>query len=96
VETRPDGATVEVEGGTEVAGCEATPCTIEAPIGERIVIRAERGRSSGSTELVPEGPSTVQIALLPVRRPRPPREESTKAGSSMSGSNDLKIPDIFR
>jgi hypothetical protein len=99
VETRPAGAVITVEGPEDVSGCESTPCTIEAPIGQHIVLRATRGRSTGSTELTPEGASTVQIALLAAsRRPHTQPHAGTKGGepATKSGSNDLKIPDIFR
>ncbi len=96
VETRPSGATVRVEGiaGAEAITCEPTPCTIEAPRGAAIVLRAQRGRSVGEQELTPNESTTVQIAL----RSRPSGRPAQSGGDAptMRPSSDLKIPDIFR
>ena len=95
VTTMPSGAEVEVDG--DVEGCSPTPCTVQAPPGETLRIRARRGRSVGTAELTPTTATTVQVALVPRRS----RGRSTSTMSSMratrsDGPMDLKVPDIFR
>jgi eukaryotic-like serine/threonine-protein kinase len=96
VETRPSGASIraEVGNGDEVVTCEPTPCTIEAPSGVPLVVRAQRGRAVGSRELTPSEAATVRIVLRsrPSGRPAPSGGQTT----TMRPSSDLKIPDIFR
>ena len=102
IETRPgDGATVEVDGDTE--GCEPTPCTIDATVGEPLTLRATRGRSRGELELTPDTATTVQIVLVP----RPIRHGAGMGSGMSSGmqgtagmsgprSDELKMPTIFQ
>ncbi len=98
VQTVPnEGASVSVEGHPELV-CAPTPCVIDVPRGEAIVVHAEHERSRGSSEVQPEDPSTIQIAL--VRRPsrggtmRNGDRGSTPMG--MNGASDLKMPPIFQ
>jgi tRNA A-37 threonylcarbamoyl transferase component Bud32 len=106
VETRPEGASVQVANTQQI--CGPTPCTLEVISGVPIVLQARHGLSVGDLEITPEGSSTtVQMAL--VRRTgagRPPSTMSTtETGSdtrmtdgqtSTMMSGDLKVPDIFR
>ncbi len=100
VETRPgDGAEVTVEGADGVR-CDATPCTLDVPIGDPVILHARLGRSTGSLEIQPTEATTVQIALVAqrtrntgMRRADP--EQSSGQGSSMR-TGDLKIPSIFQ
>ncbi|MEM1418527.1 MAG: serine/threonine-protein kinase [Myxococcota bacterium] len=97
VETRPaDGATVEVDG--DVEGCAPTPCTIDAPVGEPLVLTAKRGRSRGELEITPGTATTVQIVLVPQRSRNPGMRVPPGMGmeSGMQTSGDLKLPPIFQ
>jgi serine/threonine-protein kinase len=95
IETRPAGAEVHVEG-TELA-CEPSPCALEVPAGRAVVLHAERGRAVGEAEVTPTEATTIEIAL---RVPRPsgraPQRGASTSPTTMRGSSDLKIPDIFR
>ncbi len=97
VQTRPPGAEVTVDG--KPGGCGPTPCTIEAPPGEHLVLRARRGKKRGSTEVTPTGATTVQIALV-TKRTRPtktrPSRDVGRTPTKRSPGGDLKVPDIFR
>ncbi len=101
VETRPGGgAEVTVEGG-EVQGCEPTPCTFEAPVGEELVIHARRDRSRGEVTLTPTSASTVLIVLEPqrargMRRRGADRGMRGSATRMSSGPSELKVPAIFQ
>ena len=94
VNTRPSGARVWVVGRGDV--CQETPCAFETPAGERITVRARRGRAEGEIEFLPEPfedeePREITIAL------RAPRSDSSPRGESEPpGHGDLKIPDVFR
>lgn len=97
VQTVPnEGARVSVEGHPELE-CEPTPCVIEVPRGEAIVVHAERERSRGSSEVAPRDPSTIQIAL--VRQPSrggTMRRDGSETPMGMNGASDLKMPPIFQ
>ena len=98
IETRPgDGAEVSVDGHEELS-CDATPCTIEAPVGENLVFTARLGRSTGTLELEPSEATTVQIALVPQRTRGRRRGMTTTTGTMTTTmrSGDLKIPSIFQ
>ena len=106
VETRPDGASVQVANTEQI--CGPTPCDLEVLTGVPIVLQARHGLSVADLEITPEGASTtVQMAL--VRRTgagRPPSTMGTTTSSdtrmtdtqtnTMMGGSDLKVPDIFR
>jgi hypothetical protein len=107
VETRPDGASVQVANTEQI--CGPTPCDLEVLSGVPVVLQARRGLSVADLELTPEGASTtVQMAL--VRRTgagRPPSGMTSttsssdtrmtdSSGNTMMGGGDLKVPDIFR
>ncbi|MEM9074171.1 MAG: protein kinase [Myxococcota bacterium] len=101
IETRPgDGATVTVDGATE--GCTPTPCSIEAAIGEEIIIHAQRDRSRGQITLTPTTETTVQVVLIPRRtRGMRMRADPMNGMTGMTGmtgmrGDDLKMPTIFQ
>ena len=99
VQTRPgDGATVTVEGFDEVS-CDATPCTLDVPVGDPVVLHARLGRSTGSLAIEPSEATTVLIPLEPQRsrggrRRTAPAE--TNGGTPSMRNGDLKIPSIFQ
>ncbi len=101
IETRPGGgATVTVEG-EGVQGCEPTPCTIDAPAGQELVIHARRDRSRGRITLTPRNATTVQIVLTPQRargmRRHPVSRREQASGAMMRGATgELKVPAIFQ
>ena len=104
VETRPDGASVQVANTEQI--CGPTPCDLEVVSGVPIVLQARHGLSVGDLEITPEGSrTTVQMAL--VRRTgagRPPAGMTANGDTRMTdtqtttmmGGGDLKVPDIFR
>ena len=105
VETRPEGASVQVANTTQI--CGPTPCNLEVISGVPIVLQARHGLSVGDLEITPQGESTtVQMAL--VRRTgagvRPttsmtgndPSDTRMTDGQTSGMTGDLKVPDIFR
>jgi serine/threonine-protein kinase len=92
VKTEPPGATVRVAGRGEV--CAPTPCSFEADSGERVRLRAARGRYVGTRSWTPETSSTVELELRPRRRPR--GSQGAGGGGGSPGVGDLKHPDIFK
>ncbi len=105
VETRPEGASVQVANTTQI--CGPTPCTLEVISGVPIVLQARHGLSVGDLEITPQGSSTtVQMALI--RRTgagaRPttgtsmadPSDTRMTDGQTSGMTGDLKVPDIFR
>ncbi len=97
VTTTPfDGAEVTVEG--EIEGCSPSPCTVELPTGQPVVLHARKDRLRGQIEITPQTTTTVQIAI----RGRRIRGMSTMMTmttemmtTGMGMANDLKTPDVL-
>lgn len=97
VTTTPvDGADITVEGG-EVEGCSPSPCTVELPTGEPMILHARRDRLRGEIELTPETTTTVQIAIRGRRIRMTTMDDMTEMTMTggMGMANDLKTPDVL-
>lgn len=92
VVTRPEGARVWVVGRGDV--CQETPCSFETAPGERITVRARRGRAEGEVEITPAGATDLTIPLRAIGGGGPTKQQQSGGGGG--GHGDLKIPDVFR
>lgn len=91
IRTEPSGARVTVEG-TDLT-CAATPCSLQAPRGRALVLRAQAGARSAARTLTFQDATEIHLTLAAPARRRAPAM-GTK--SVAKPSSDLKVPAAFR
>jgi serine/threonine-protein kinase len=84
VSTQPAGARVRLAGGGEV--CATTPCSFDVVRGAPISLLARRGGYQALATLNPTAATQLHLVL----------EAKAAKPTAIAGSDDLKVPQIFR
>lgn len=103
VTSKPSGASLFLRGRGRV--CESTPCRFETRAGERIALRAVRGRFAASTSMAPQQTTSIHLELRKkenaLGKSSRPSEKALPGGKRAPAgrepaAGELKVPTIFR